>query len=132
MGFWLSQLVENGFNSQNPTNNLLTSTNTDGPTVIMMKSVSLLDSSSSSEPVCPLRKMSGVLTGSLAFAGFVLAAETYRNYKEKEEANQEAKVGTCDNYHMLKSQEFSEIQKINVLNSENHQYLCLSGGAENP
>ena len=44
--------------------------------------------------------MSGVLTGSLAFAGFVLAAETYRSYKEKEEANQEeqrsseAKVGT--------------------------------------
>ena len=70
---------------------LLTS---DGPTVIMTKSVSLLDSSSSSEPDCPLRKMSGVLTGSLAFAGFVLAAETYRNYKEKEEANQEAKVIT--------------------------------------
>ena len=70
---------------------LLTS---DGPTVIITKSVSLLDSSSSSEPDCPLRKMSGVLTGSLAFAGFVLAAETYRNYKEKEEAHQEAKVIT--------------------------------------
>ena len=96
MGFWLLQLVENGFNSQNPTNNLLTSTNTDGSTVIMMKRVLLLefDSSSSSEPDCPLRKMSGVLTGSLAFAGFVLAAETYRNYKEKEEAHQEAKVIT--------------------------------------
>merc|ERR1711971_233065 len=26
-----------------------------------------------------------LLTGSLAFAGFVLAAETYRSYKEKEE-----------------------------------------------
>ena len=35
--------------------------------------------------------MSGVLTGSLAFAGFVLAAETYRNYKEKEEAKAKEK-----------------------------------------
>ena len=43
-----------------------------------------------------------MLTGSLAFAGFVLAAETYRSYKEKEETElkQEeqgsvvAKVGT--------------------------------------
>ena len=47
--------------------------------------------------------MTSVLTGSLAFAGFVLAAETYRSYKEKEEAEAkqeeqasvEAKVGKC-------------------------------------
>ena len=32
--------------------------------------------------------MTSVLTGSLAFAGFVLAAETYRSYKEKEEAKE--------------------------------------------
>merc|ERR1719400_2806853 len=36
--------------------------------------------------------MSGVLTGSLAFAGFVLAAETYRSYKEQEEAKEEEKI----------------------------------------
>ena len=66
--------------------------------------------------------MSGVLTGSLAFAGFVLAAETYRNYKEKEEANQEeqrsleAKVGTyltvTTIISILKCQESSEIKNL--------------------
>ena len=41
--------------------------------------------------------MTSLLTGSLAFAGFVLAAETYRSYKEKEESEgkqEEVKVGT--------------------------------------
>ena len=65
--------------------------------------------------------MTSLLTGSLAFAGFVLAAETYRSYKEKEEAegkHEEAKVET-----ILK------VEK-NVMLAIISKCVCLSGGAE--
>ena len=54
----------------------------------------LISSFSSSDSISIKRRtMTSVLTGSLAFAGFVLAAETYRSYKEKEEAKEaETKV----------------------------------------
>jgi len=36
--------------------------------------------------------MTSLLTGSVAFAGFVIAAETYRSYKEKEEQTAQAEL----------------------------------------
>merc|ERR1719273_2133404 len=36
--------------------------------------------------------MTSLLTGSVAFAGFVIAAETYRSYKEKEEQTAQAEM----------------------------------------
>ena len=67
-----------------------------------------------------------MLTGSLAFAGFVLAAETYRSYKEKEETEgkqEEVKVGTYskvgrkshDSHHILHIQKWGEKVMIAII-----------------